>query len=242
MALFAGSLYAESLGMNTGVTVSLPGERRDRTGDMPVLYLLHGLSDDHTSWVRRTDIDRYAEEWGVAVIMPEEQRSFYCDMTNGPRYFTYIVDELPALCQRLFRVSARREDNFVAGLSMGGYGAMKAALSRPERYAAAASFSGAVDVAARLDSHPDIFQATCGGTLRAEDDLFQLAEKTAGERPRLYISCGTEDFLLEDNRRFSAHLDALGWDHPLEIWPGTHDYHFWDESVRRALAFFFEGR
>lgn len=130
MALFAGSLYAESLGMNTGVTVSLPGERRDRTGDMPVLYLLHGLSDDHTSWVRRTDIDRYAEEWGVAVIMPEVQRSFYCDMTNGPRYFTYIVDELPALCQRLFRVSARREDNFVAGLSMGGYGAMKAALSR----------------------------------------------------------------------------------------------------------------
>ena len=115
MALFAGSLYAESLGMNTGVTVSLPGERRDRTGDMPVLYLLHGLSDDHTSWVRRTDIDRYAEEWGVAVIMPEVQRSFYCDMTNGPRYFTYIVDELPALCQRLFRVSARREDNFVAG-------------------------------------------------------------------------------------------------------------------------------
>ena len=104
MALFAGSLYAESLGMNTGVTVSLPGERRDRTGDMPVLYLLHGLSDDHTSWVRRTDIDRYAEEWGVAVIMPEVQRSFYCDMTNGPRYFTYIVDELPALCQRLFRV------------------------------------------------------------------------------------------------------------------------------------------
>ena len=202
MALFAGSLYAESLGMNTGVTVSLPGERRDRTGDMPVLYLLHGLSDDHTSWVRRTDIDRYAEEWGVAVIMPEVQRSFYCDMTNGPRYFTYIVDELPALCQRLFRVSARREDNFVAGLSMGGYGAM----------------------------------------LRAEDDLFRLAEKTAGERPRLYISCGTEDFLLEDNRRFSAHLDALGWDHPLEIWPGTHDYHFWDESVRRALAFFFEGR
>ena len=122
----------------------------------------------------------------MAVIMPEVQRSFYCDMTNGPRYFTYIVDELPALCQRLFRVSARREDNFVAGLSMGGYGAMKAALSRPERYAAAASFSGAVDVAARLDSHPDIFQATCGGTLRAEDDLFRLAEKTAGERPRLY--------------------------------------------------------
>lgn len=98
MALFAGSLYAESLGMNTGVTVSLPGERPGQDGGhAPSLYLLHGLSDDHTSWVRRTDIDRYAEEWGVAVIMPEVQRSFYCDMTNGPRYFIYIVDELPAL-------------------------------------------------------------------------------------------------------------------------------------------------
>lgn len=243
MALLEGSLYAESLGMNTGITASIPGERRDETGDMPVLYLLHGLSDDHTSWVRRTDIDRYAEEWGVAVIMPEVQRSFYCDMAYGLRYFTYIADELPRLCQRLFRVSARREDSFVAGLSMGGYGAIKAALARPERFAAAASFSGAVDVAARVASHPDIFLAACGGTLRAQDDLFQLAEQTPVEkRPRLYMSCGDEDFLLEDNRRFSAHLDALGWEHPLEIWPGTHDYHFWDESVRRALAFFFEGR
>ena len=204
MALLHVNFYSRTLERETQMDVILPeaakkliGMEGVATRQCKTLYLLHGMSDDQTVWQRRTSIERYAQKHNLAVIMPEVQRSFYCDMTNGPRYFTYIVDELPALCQRLFRVSARREDNFVAGLSMGGYGAMKAALSRPERYAAAASFSGAVDVAARLDSHPDIFQATCGGTLRAEDDLFRLAEKTAGERPRLYISCGTEDFLLE---------------------------------------------
>lgn len=97
-----------------------------------MLYLLHGLSDNHSCWLRRTAVDRYAEEYGIAVVMPEVQRSFYCDMAHGPAYFTYIADELPQICQRLFRLSDKREDTFIAGNSMGGYGALKAALSRPE--------------------------------------------------------------------------------------------------------------
>ena len=251
MALFAGSLYAESLGMNTGVTVSLPGERRDRTGDMPVLYLLHGLSDDHTSWVRRTDIDRYAEEWGVAVIMPEVQRSFYCDMTNGPRYFTYIVDELPALCQRLFRVSARREDNFVAGLSMGGYGALRLALRYPGRYAAAASLSGCVEMekgyetfASRgpfmLRELDDVYGSE-HDLLRGPGSLFGLADRFLKEpdrAPRMYMACGTEDFLFGLHKKFVPALEKNGWDVTHEETPGFgHEWAYWDAQLAAFLPF-----
>lgn len=99
----------------------------------PVLYLLHGLSDDHTIWHRRTSIERYVSALGLAVVMPNVGKSFYTDMANGGNYFTFITEELPTLVQSYFPVSAKREDNFIAGLSMGGYGAFKVALSCPEK-------------------------------------------------------------------------------------------------------------
>ena len=118
MAQFDGTVYSASLGMMTAIAVSLPAEGREQPGGLPVLYLLHGLSDNHSCWLRRTAVDRYAEEYGIAVVMPEVQRSFYCDMAHGPAYFTYIADELPQICQRLFRLSDKREDTFIAGNSM----------------------------------------------------------------------------------------------------------------------------
>lgn len=139
MALLEGSLRSEALRMDTAVTVSLPQKMEE--AERPVLYLLHGLGDDHTAWVRRSNIDRYANREGIAVIMPEVQRGFYTDMVYGPAYFTYITEELPRLCASLFRVTEDPARTYIAGLSMGGYGALKAALRRPERYAAAAAFS-----------------------------------------------------------------------------------------------------
>lgn len=103
MALLEGSLRSEALRMDTAVTVSLPQKMEE--AERPVLYLLHGLGDDHTAWVRRSNIDRYANREGIAVIMPEVQRGFYTDMVYGPAYFTYITEELPRLCASLFRVT-----------------------------------------------------------------------------------------------------------------------------------------
>src|SRR5213080_4930690 len=114
----------------------------------PVLYLLHGLSDDDTIWLRRTSIERYVAPLGLAVVMPQVHRSFYTDQASGGNYWTFLSEELPELVGTLFRVSQRREDTFVAGLSMGGYGAVKWALRQPDRFAAAASLSGGLDVAA----------------------------------------------------------------------------------------------
>src|SRR4051795_10646195 len=116
-------------------------------GEPPVLYLLHGLSDDHTAWLRNTSIDRYAAARGLAVVMPQVQRSFYADEVHGGRYWTFLSEELPEVVGSFFRVSTRREDTYVAGLSMGGYGALKWALREPHRFAAAASLSGALDLA-----------------------------------------------------------------------------------------------
>ncbi len=244
MALFEGTLRADSLGMDTTVTVSLP-QNRQKTGDMPVLYLLHGLGDNHSSWVRRTNIDRYANQEEIAVVMPEVQRSFYTDMTYGPAYFTFITEELPRLSAALFRVTDDPARTYIAGLSMGGYGALKAALRCPDRYAAAGCFSGAVDIRSRLKDPgalmgPGEIQAVCGGDVAAEDDILMLTAKavTTGKRlPALYITCGLSDFLYEDNQRLRRQLDFLRIPYMYEEWAGAHEWEFWDRSVRQFLQF-----
>src|SRR3712207_6407253 len=136
MAFLTCNAFSEALEMGVTFNVVLPQATRTQIGvnasvtpgDLPLLYLLHGLSDDHSAWVRYTSIERYAAEAGIAVVMPAVGRSFYADEAHGHRYFDYVAEELPRLVSDFFRVSTRPEDTFVAGLSMGGYGAMKLAL------------------------------------------------------------------------------------------------------------------
>src|SRR5215207_6612200 len=154
MAHLRCDFFSVALILSTTMTVILPQETstqigmasRHRQGLPPVLYLLHGLSDDDTIWLRRTSIERYVAPLGLAVVMPQVHRSFYTDEAVGGRYWTFLSEELPALVYSFFRLSDRREDTFVAGLSMGGYGALKWALRDPQRFAAASSLSGALDV------------------------------------------------------------------------------------------------
>src|SRR5262245_52048408 len=122
MALLTCHVYSEALEVKTTISIVLP---RTTKGEAPVLYLLHGRTDDHTSWQRYTSIERYAEAAGLAVVMPSAHNSFYADEVRGHPYWTYVSEELPSIVQSLFRVSDRPEDTFVAGLSMGGYGALK---------------------------------------------------------------------------------------------------------------------
>src|SRR3954452_14761670 len=115
-------------------------------GEPPVLYLLHGLSDDHTAWLRNTSIDRYAAARGLAVVMPQVQRSFYADEVHGGRYWTFLSEELPEVVGSFFRVSTRREDTFAPGLSMAGCGSLKWSRGGPHRSAGPPSLSGALEV------------------------------------------------------------------------------------------------
>jgi len=156
MALLRCDFFAETLGLSTSMTVSLPQATSAQIGmagaagaeDPPTLYLLHGLSDDDTIWSRRTSVERYVAPLGLAVVMPQVHRSYYTDEVHGNRYWTFLSEELPAVVDRFFRLSRRREDTFVAGLSMGGYGALKWALRDPDRFAAAASLSGGAELGA----------------------------------------------------------------------------------------------
>ncbi len=238
MPCFDGSIFSCALGMMTSLRISLPDRFliEQESVALPVLYLLHGLSDDHTAWSRRTNVERYAESAGIAVVMPEVQRSFYTDMVYGLRYFTYIAEELPALCRRLFPLSERREDTFIAGNSMGGYGALKAALRFPERFGVAASFSGAVDVEKRFDVYQGEFQAINNGHLKPEDDLFVLSEQIdPAASPRLFMTCGLSDFLLTDNQRLRDRMVSRGLPLSYDEQEGGHDWEYWDNRIGELI-------
>jgi putative tributyrin esterase len=180
--------------------------------------------------------------------MPQVHRSFYTDMASGNRYWTFISEEVPALARAMFPLSAARADNFVAGLSMGGYGAFKLALSHPDRFAAAASLSGALHMARAVAiSQPDpVWQADLklifGPARRvagSPNDLFHLAKGAAaagGPLPKLYQWCGTEDFLYADNVAFRDHAQSLSLPLTYEEGPGDHSWPHWDRQIQRVLA------
>lgn len=254
MARISCDFNSEVLGLATSMTVLLPEPGLDSNGHpLPahepyrVLWLLHGRSDDHTMWTRRTSIERYATDHGIAVVMPSVDRSFYIDMVQGHRYGTFIREELPAKARRFFPLSSRRDDNFVAGLSMGGYGAFLLALSQPDRFAAAASLSGALDMATRAgalsedDDGAAEIRRVFGPPedVRGSDhDLLALAARAveAGHRlPRLYAWCGTEDFLWDDNLAFRDHARQLEIPLTWEEGPGDHSWGYWDRGIERVL-------
>ncbi len=211
-----------------------------RAHGTPVLYLLHGLSDDDTVWLRRTSIERYAAELGLAVVMPQVHRSFYTDMERGGRYWEFISEELPRIVHSSFTVSDRPEDTFVAGLSMGGYGAMKLALRHPDRFAAAGSLSGVLDIgaAALIEELRPLFTSIWGDRSPAgsDDDLLHLLDTAEAKRlPRLWATCGTEDVLLPHQQAFVAAARSHGVDLVADEHPGEHEWGFWDQHIQRFL-------
>lgn len=252
MALLHCDFFSEVLGVSTSICVILPQNTRAQIGMQgksnnrkhPTLYLLHGLSDDHTIWQRRTSIERYVAPLGLAVVMPAAGRSFYTDMAHGYKYWTYISEELPEIARSFFPLSDAREDNFVAGLSMGGYGALKLGLRCPEKFAAAASLSGATNIGETVVSDLMMkreFENIFGDLEKvkgSENDLFHLVEKVAssdGAKPLLYQCCGTEDFLYQDNIAFRDVAKKLPVSLTYEEEPGTHDWSYWDKKIQRVL-------
>lgn len=249
MAHLRCDFFSDALGLSTSMTVILPQPTASQIGMTgtapqgapPVLYLLHGLSDDDTIWLRRTSIERYVAPLGLAVVMPQVHRSFYLDGVHTGSYWTFLSEELPEIVQRFFRVSDRREDTFVAGLSMGGYGAFRLALHQPERFAAAASLSGALDLPwlQRQGRREQLMTAVFGGRDAAgsDDDLIDLLGRVdAAALPSLYVACGTEDPLIGGNRRFVEAAGDHGIDVTTSFAPGEHEWGLWDATIDDVLA------
>ena len=242
---------SKELKRETTVNVLLP-EVIEEGKPYKTLWLFHGISGDHTSWMRYSAIERYARKYNIAVVMPNGDRGWYTNTVYGTNYFNFVAEELPAFCRSVFKgMSDKREDNIVAGLSMGGYGAMKVALTHPERYDACISLSGAMDVTLRgkkynFTEYQSIFGYNMESSLElagSEHDLFALAQKNKDNNavfPKLYMWCGTEDFLLDMNNAFDQHLSKLEIPHEFRTSEGNHRWAYWDPHIEKALQWLLE--
>ena len=243
--------YSRVLDIDVSVSVILPEVQTmlEQGGKLlPTLYLLHGLSDDHTHWIRQTRLEFYARKYRLAIVMPCVNRSFYTDMKHGAKYFTFVSEELPQVMELYFPLSHQREDRFAAGLSMGGYGAMKLGLLRPERYAAVASLSGAVEMEADFFRHSvqkddaflreltDIF-GPFEAFMQSDNCLTRVAERLdPAHAPRMYMACGTADFLFDSNEDFVRRFgEKFSIQYETEE-GAAHTWDFWDRQIEKVLA------
>lgn len=243
MGVIYGDLYSETLGLNITYSAILP---EDVEGPYPVLYLLHGKSGDEKAWIHKTSLVRYASNYKIAILMPQVHLSYYTDMEIGGAYWTFLSEEFPRKMKNQFRLSNKKEETFVAGLSMGGYGAFKFALQFPERFAGAASISGALDVVMRWEQDRDrdrelnLIFGSLEQLKDSNNDLVHLINEIpeTTDMPALLQVIGTEDFLYESNLHFREELNKrndLNIDYQYLEEPGTHSWSFWDKHIQTTL-------
>ena len=236
-----------SLQKMTSATVIVP---ENKPGPFPVWYLLHGLSDNHTAWTRRTSLERYVSNFPVIVVMPNGERGFYTDGPNPPHlYESHIVRDMVEFVDATFKTVADREHRVISGLSMGGYGALKLALKNGGKFGACVSHSGAVTFGHGSLADADLpedrkwlseFRAIFGDNPRGGDnDIFALAAKISREKlPQIRIDCGVDDFLIEENREMHNYLEHIGVPHEYQEFPGEHNWEYWDKHVQDSIKFF----
>ena len=258
MAFLQINLMSQSLMRTVNVNVILPADKLPPPG-MPqtdarpykTLYLLHGVFGSQTDWVNGTNIQRWAEEKDLAVVMPAGENGFYVDREAAHAlYGRFVGEELVSLTRKMFPLSAKREDTFIAGLSMGGYGALRNGLKYHENFGYVAGLSSANIVEGienRTDDGPGFlesrsFAESFFGDLskvkNSDKNIKWLAEKLASGKaglPKVYLACGTEDPLLERSRDLRDALKGYGFDVAYREAPGAHDWDFWNSQIRQVL-------
>ncbi len=259
MGLMHFSFLPKSLGFHTNVYIILPYDSSKDIEPYKVLYLLHGGAGNAQDWIRYTSIERYAEENNIAVVMPEVGgSSFYGDMVHGYNYYTFLTKELPMVINCFFPVSDKREDRFVAGLSMGGYGAYKWAFDKPEYFSAAGNFSGFsfTDEIFNVDLGPltkDEKQGETGicslvwgsfeNMLGTISDTRYMVNNTIESKlnlPRMYAAIGTEDFSYDHGQRFLEYMRSKGIEVKYEEMPGAHEWKVWDIAINKFILWALE--
>jgi S-formylglutathione hydrolase FrmB len=241
MAFATIHYHSRSLNKASSFNVIFP-ETREGDGRWATFYLLHGLSDDHTIWMRRTSIERYVAGLPLVVVMPDGGRGWYTNAVEGDAYEDDLIKDIMGLVERTFPVKAERAGRAIGGLSMGGYGAVKLGLKHPEMFASVNSHSGALGFLRDPDRgrqlSPEfarIFGPKPGG---GPEDPFAIVERVDhGLLPALRIDCGTDDFLIAQNRAFHDHLGRMHIAHEYEEFPGAHTWDYWDRHVQGAIAF-----
>lgn len=262
MAFMQVQFFSEILHMTVSADVVIPqavkkeiglDSKENRSGKHPVLWLLHGATDDHTTWQRRTSIERYAAQKGLAVVMPGAHLSSYSNLAHGGDFYHYIAEELPQIMRGFFPLSDKREDNFIAGNSMGGYGALKIGINYPGQYEAIGCFSSAANRGRPIANNSGLFDDETwkmrnfiqyGGKdfTGTYEDTFYMAEKNKNLSvlPRIFHSCGKDDFLIDrarETRDFFRGLEGNPYRYVYEEHEGIHEWEYWDEHIVDFLEF-----
>ena len=234
-------------GMTVGFNIILPRDYATSTRRYPVLYLLHGFTDHYPAWVSYSRITDYARGYQEIIVMPEGDNGFYTNSHEDANlaWEDFIVLDLIPYVDGHYRTVALRQGRAIAGLSMGGYGAMKLGLKHPDMFAATASLSGALAAARHREAHSDDpeFQKLVANVFgppdnpaRAAEDPFELVRKVPAEmRPQLYLSVGSEDSLLQENRDFVKLLSELKIPYQYREFPGKHEWPVWDREIQVVL-------
>lgn len=249
MAYIEMTMRSTILDMDTKVDVILPENRRTTINDSnhryPVLYLLHGMKDDNSTWSRLSTIQLLVRDLDLIVIMPTTYRGFYVNNRYGLDYYRYISEELPIKMANYFPLSLKREETFIMGDSMGGYGALRIGMSQPEHFRMIISLSGGP--LPPFDNPACFEQPLIKGVFgsyeefqESSDNLYRLA-KQLNERecqPQLIFYCGTEDPGYQHNRQYVdyLHKECPKLDVTAEYWSGQHNYHFWNSALPKALT------
>lgn len=244
MSVIQMRMFSEKLGMFTpaNIILPLPRDAKMQISPLPVLYLLHGMGDGHSAWLRKTAAERYALEKGVAIVMPDGELSCYENMAHGRAYRDYITAELPAFICENFPISRKREQNFIAGCSMGGFGALKLALSNPEKWSIAGCFSAAhFEYRPDAQRNRDMLKMVYGDKIDQYDAQIEADARAVNEGKlplQIWHSCGDADALKSNALKSRAFFEALGAgaiSYHFEMMPGRHDWALWDESLRRFM-------
>ena len=253
MALIQVNFVSSALQRTVPVQVILPIDKLTPDGNLPAekkfktLYLLHGYLGNYTDWVSGTRIQRWAEERDLAVVMPSGDNAFYVDRPEtGNCYGQFIGQELVEITRRMFPLSRKREDTFIGGLSMGGFGAMRNGLKYHETFGSIISFSGVLEllkvdpssVSKRIDlGFGEGLFGDLEKAVNSDKNPIWLAKELAGSKnlPDIYIACGTEDHLLPHSRNFRDLLLANGFQVTYEEGPGGHEWDFWDTYIKKAI-------
>ncbi len=258
MALAQVNFFSKSLMRTVTINVILPvdnysfeGNQLTNRKEFRTLYLLHGMLGNYTDWVSGTRIQAWAQEKNLAVIMPSGDNHFYVDKSEtGELYGEFIGEELVEVTRRMFHLSHKREDTFIAGLSMGGYGAIRNGLKYADTFGYIAGLSSGLildkipnstDDAPAFFNRRGYYKAIFGdfNTLFGSDMDYKYLITVLKEQnkpiPGIYLACGTEDFLIEENRDYRDFLQNAGVDFTYEEGPGGHDWMFWDTYIKKVV-------
>ncbi len=234
MAILTCNFRSMMLSNDTSFNLILPDKRLRQPN---VLYLLHGYQQYYGSWLSLSSVAQYVSGKDIAVVMPDGGRSFYTDMVmTGEKYYSYIVNELPHFLETQFGLNPPREQTAIAGLSMGGYGALKIGIRNPESYSVIGAFSPACDIVNIARQNRDLTTVICGTSdlKDSEHDLYRLAKDMSSSecKPRIYHYCGDSDFMLKENRAFADFMRSLPLDYSYTEDVGAHEWTLWDKWVR----------